>query len=60
MEDKLTLVDGKPYTSAAATSVLATFEKQMVDGNLWIRPSKDPEVIKKWKYYQEMHLKEAS
>ncbi len=59
MNDTWMLVDGKPYTSSAATNVLATFEKQLVDGLPWVRPSKDPVMIAKWKYFQELHLQAA-
>jgi hypothetical protein len=55
-EGKL-LKDGKEYTSAAATNVMATFERQLVNGKFWVRPSRDPETIAKWKRFQEMHLK---
>ena len=50
------LTEGKPYVTAAATNVLATFERQYVDGKLWVRPSRDPKYLAKWKYYQELHL----
>jgi hypothetical protein len=53
------LIDGKQYTNAAATNVLATFERQLdFDGKLWVRPSRDPKYLAKWKYYQERHLTE--
>jgi len=50
------LTEGKPYVTAAATNVLATFERQYVDGKPWVRPSRDPKYIAKWRYYQERHL----
>lgn len=50
------LVDGRPYTSSAATNVLATFERQLVNGAAWVRPSRDPSIIAKWKHFQELHL----
>ena len=50
------LIDGKPYTTAAATNVLATFERQYVDGKLWVRPSRDPAYLAKWRFYKERHL----
>ena len=51
------LTEGKPYTTAAATNVLATFERQLdYEGKLWVRPSRDPKYLAKWKYYQELHL----
>ena len=51
------LTEGKPYTTAAATNVLATFERQLdFDGKPWVRPSRDPKYIAKWRYHQEMHL----
>ena len=50
------LTEGKPYVTAAATNVLATFERQYVDGKLWVRPSRDPAYLAKWRYHQEMHL----
>jgi hypothetical protein len=53
------LKDGKPYTTAAATNVLATFEKQIVNGLPWVRPSRDPATIAKWKYFKELHLQVA-
>ena len=51
------LTEGKPYVTAAATNVLATFERQLdFEGKLWVRPSRDPAYLAKWKYYQELHL----
>ena len=54
---KKLLTEGKSYTPAAATNVLATFERQLdFDGKPWVRPSRDPKYIAKWRYYQERHL----
>ena len=50
------LTEGKPYVTAAATNVLATFERQYVDGKLWVRPSRDPKYLAKWRFYKERHL----
>jgi hypothetical protein len=55
-KEMLWLVNGKPYTTAAATNVLHTFERQLVNGETWVRPSRDPSIIAKWKRFQEMHL----
>jgi hypothetical protein len=50
------LRNGKAYTTAAATNVMATIERQLVDGKPWVRPSRDPAIIAKWDYFQKLHL----
>lgn len=58
MSEQKMLVDGMEYTKAVATDVMSTFERQIINGKPWVRPSRDPEIIAKWKKFQAMHVQE--
>jgi len=48
-------MEHKAYAPASATNVQRTW-KRVCD---WTPPSKDPEIIKKWLYYQSLALQSA-
>jgi hypothetical protein len=56
MTDNLKLKDSdQAYAPASATSVQRTW-KRICN---WTPPSKDPDIIKKWLYYQSLSLLSA-
>ena len=56
MTEEMTLKQGdQAYAPASATNVQRTW-KRVCD---WTPPSKDPETIKKWLYYQSLALLSA-
>ena len=56
MNDEMKLKDSdSPYAPASATNVQRTW-KRLCN---WTPPSKDPEIIKKWLYYQSLVLLSA-
>jgi len=48
-------IEHQPYAPASATNVQRTWKRACN----WIPPSKDPETIKKWLYYQSLALQSA-
>ena len=48
-------IEHPPYAPASATNVQRTWKRACN----WTPPSKDPETIKKWLYYQSLALQSA-
>ena len=48
-------IEHQPYAPASATNVQRTWKRACN----WTPPSKDPEIIKKWLYYQSLALQSA-